>query len=810
MVRFDKKKKKVHFLDPFFQKLDLLKLPSLSKGILLFVTCLLIAKLISPRMPTAIPDYQVGDISDQDIKSTQDFLVEDTASTSKKRLENEGKSPSVYDFDADAPEEVKNRLNAAFSQLREIHEDKAAKLSFTERKQKFQDALGVSVSDKHFKTLAKYRFKDSIASDIHALVTPFLSKEVIADKTVLESEKAKGIIIRNVQTQKESFVKDFSAIFTLHVVKKEMVEKSKKELENTPWSLRLASLDIIQKLLKPTLTFNKNETEAKKLKVREETKPVYFQLKKGEMIIREGDRITEEILIKLQGLSQLKKESSPLIAIIGIFSLILLIASLFYAFFPGSIRRFNLRGKDYLLISLVLIGMVMIINFSVFLSGAISKAFPFLPPNVCLYATPFALGAILIAVVLNVELAAMFSVILSIITGILLENQLEFFIYPFIAGIVAAQQVVLCKERKTLIRAGLITGVVNVLMILCFALIKKSLFNFDFDTLFYLGFGFFGGILTGIIATGVVPIIEISFNYTTNIKLLELADLNQPLLKELSIKAPGTYQHSIMVGNLVESAAEVIGANSLLARVSAYYHDIGKVKKATYFVENQLKGENRHEKLSPSMSSLILIAHVKDGAELARENRLGNTIRDIIKQHHGTSLISFFYQKAKSQQNPSAQPLGDKDFRYPGPKPQTKEAALVMLADAVEAASKTLTEATPARIQGMVQKIINGIFTDGQLDECELTLKNLHVIANSFNRIMASGVFHQRIEYPSNGLEESGGTKKINGKDKKPAEADKDKPKKDKGGSERDLKRLGISKVGNKYPSGGRSPNQKT
>ncbi|MCK5009924.1 MAG: HDIG domain-containing protein, partial [Deltaproteobacteria bacterium] len=473
----------------------------------------------------------------------------------------------------------------------------------------------------------------------------------------------------------------------------------------------------------------------------------------------------------------------------------------------GSIRRFNLRNKDYFLLSLILIVMVVIINSSIFLSGALAKAFPFLPYNACLYAAPFTLGAILIAVVLNVELAAMFSVVLSIITGILLENQLEFFIYPFIASIVASQQVVMCKERKTLIRAGLITGVVNVLLIFCFALIKKSLFNFD--ALIYLSFGFFGGILTGIFAAGIVPIIEIAFDYTTNIKLLEMADLNQPLLKELSIKAPGTYQHSIMVGNLVDSAAETIGANALLARVSAYFHDVGKTKKAAYFIENQIKGVNKHEKLSPSMSSLILLAHVKDGVELARGNKLGSRIRDIIKQHHGTSLISFFYQKAKSQQNPTSQPIGEKDFRYPGPKPQTKEAALVMLADAVEASSKTLTEPTPARIQGMVQKIINSIFTDGQLDECELTLKNLHSIANSFNRVLTGGVFHQRIEYPSPELEENGGKKRINGKDKKPAEEDKDKPKTDKGGSERDLKRLGISKVGSKYPPGGRSPNQK-
>ncbi len=807
MSPLNKKKKKIPFLDSLFQRFDFLSQPSFYKGILLFVTCLIIARLISPTLPTTIPDFQAGDIALQDIRSTQAFLVEDTDSTSKKRLETEEKSPAVYDFDANAPDEIKNRLFAAFNQLREIQKDPATKLSFADKKERFHETLGVSISDKYFKTFAENRFKENIANDIHALVGIFLTEKVVADKAVLKGEKAKGIIIRNVQTQVETFVNDFASILSLKEVKKKLTEISKKELANTPWSLRIASLNIAEKLLRPTLTFNRNETEAKRLKTREETKPVYLQLKKGEMIIREGDRITKEALIKLKGLSKIKKESTPIISTIGIFLLILLIASLFYSFFPGTIRRFNLKGKDYLLISLVLIGMVLMINFSIFLSGAITKAFPFISYNACLYATPFALGAIVIAIVLNVELAAIFSVVLSIIIGILLENQLKFFIYPLIASIVAAQQVVMCKERKTLIRAGAITGVVNVLLIFCFALIQRNLFKFD--ALIDLSFGFLAGILTGIIATGIVPIIEIAFGYTTNIKLLELTDLKQPILKELSIKAPGTYQHSIMVGNLVESAAEAIGGNSLLARVSAYYHDIGKIKKAAYFVENQSKGENKHEKLSPSMSSLILTAHVKDGVELAKENRLGSSIRDIIKQHHGNSLISFFYQKAKSQQNPSAQSTGEKDYRYPGPRPQTKEAALVMLADAVEAASKTLTDPTPSRIQGMVQRIINGIFTDGQLDECELSLKNLHSIANSFNRILASGVFHQRIEYPSKESEENGGMKKINGKDKKSAEADKDKPKADKGGSERDLKRLGISKVGSKYPSGGRSPNQK-
>jgi putative nucleotidyltransferase with HDIG domain len=211
------------------------------------------------------------------------------------------------------------------------------------------------------------------------------------------------------------------------------------------------------------------------------------------------------------------------------------------------------------------------------------------------------------------------------------------------------------------------------------------------------------------------------------------------------IQAPGTYHHSIMVGLLVENAAESIGANPLLARVAAYYHDIGKIRKPLYFAENLKNQGNKHDKLAPSMSALILISHVKDGVELARENKLGSVLIDIIRQHHGTSLIKFFYDKAQQQSKGEA--VNEQDYRYPGPKPQSREAALIMLADAVEAAGRTLSNPTSARIQGMVQKIINKIFIDGQLNECDLTLKDLHKIAKSFNRILV-GIFHQRVEYP--------------------------------------------------------------
>jgi hypothetical protein len=210
------------------------------------------------------------------------------------------------------------------------------------------------------------------------------------------------------------------------------------------------------------------------------------------------------------------------------------------------------------------------------------------------------------------------------------------------------------------------------------------------------------------------------------------------------IEAPGTYHHSVIVGSLVEAAASEISANPLLAKVCGYYHDIGKIKKPLYFIENQEGGINKHDKLAPSMSSLILISHIKDGVEIARENKLGKIIIDIIRQHHGTSIIKYFYEKARQQKGEDS--VNIDDFRYAGPKPQTREAGLVMLADVVEAASRTLDNPTPSRIQGLVKNLFNDILSDGQLDECELTLKDIHKIARSFDKIL-NGIHHHRIEY---------------------------------------------------------------
>jgi len=468
-----------------------------------------------------------------------------------------------------------------------------------------------------------------------------------------------------------------------------------------------------------------------------------IDIKKGEIVIRAGDRITEDAVKKLKVVADISHGREFLISAIGLFLFSLILFYAAYVFSAKNIRKFASSPKDILLMGVVLTAILLIVRLSLFVAKSVATAFPVIPSYVYLYILPVAAGPMLVRLFLNSETAMVFAAVISLISGVFLEGNLGLAAYFFIGGIVAAKEVRHATQRATITRAGLMLGGINVITIISLITLNGN-WSLKEDA-FAILLGFTGGQITAVMVTGVAPIFEILFGYTTNIRHLELARMDHPLLKELAMHAPGTYHHSVIIGSMVELASEAINANPLLAKVSAYYHDIGKAKNPLYFIEN-MRGENRHDSLAPDISAQILISHVGEGVELARKYRLGDEITEIIQQHHGTSLISYFYQRAKETET-YAHKIDEKDFRYPGPKPKNKEAGLVMLADAVEAASKTIPEPTPAKIHTLVRKIINRIFTDGQLDECDLTLKDLHAIAESFNRALI-GIFHQRIEYP--------------------------------------------------------------
>jgi putative nucleotidyltransferase with HDIG domain len=347
------------------------------------------------------------------------------------------------------------------------------------------------------------------------------------------------------------------------------------------------------------------------------------------------------------------------------------------------------------------------------------------------------LGLVFVGAVLFMQLAKVW--VSPLIIGVLNDFSLEYFfvhLSGIVAGVAALDGV---RRRSDITRLGLKIAAVNMLAVIIihfFRLWPVKTFGMN------LLWAAVSGVSSALLVLGVLPFLESFFSKTTSIKLLELADFNQPLLKKLMMESPGTYHHSLIMASLAEQAAEAIGANSLMARVGAYYHDVGKLSNPEYFIENQQPDANPHDPLKPAMSSLVVISHVKEGVALARQYGIDKVIVDSIEQHHGTSLIHYFYHRALEQDKE----ITTESFRYPGPKPQTKENAILMIADAVEAASRSVEEHTPGRLKDIVEKVINNKFTDGQFSECPITLHDLGSIAESMAATLG-GIYHARIEY---------------------------------------------------------------
>lgn len=360
---------------------------------------------------------------------------------------------------------------------------------------------------------------------------------------------------------------------------------------------------------------------------------------------------------------------------------------------------------------------------------------------------PYTSSILILAILVNVlyadlELSFVYLFFVVILNSIVFGYDFKMFLVYLVAGSTAIFLSINVRKRFDIIKAGFVAGFMQFFMII-------GLMAFDsFPSFFnYLKLSLVNGLISAIAVLGFLPLFEYLLGVVTNISLLELSDFNHPLLRRMILEAPGTYQHSLVVANLAEAAAEEIGANSLLARVGAYYHDIGKISKSEYFSENQMltRYKDKHKNLSPAMSKLIIMNHVKEGVELARRYRLNKQIIDFISQHHGTTLVYYFFRRAQEMKTEKQNP--EDTYRYPGPKPRSKEVALVHLADTVEARSRTLEEPTPSRITEIVKEAILNKFLDGQLDDTDLTLKDLEIVANVFVRIL-NAMFHTRIDYP--------------------------------------------------------------
>mgnify|MGYP001028448897 CR=1 FL=1 len=739
----------------------------------------------SGGMPT---DYYPGDIATQDLKAPRDLLIPDLRLTEKKRLEAERAVLPLYDFDPRGGQNIGLRLQAA---LALVSSEEGASLNDDQLLSRVSDALGVLLTENELADLQRSLPREFNADSILPFMQGQLKPKIVGNLHLFRSEAGQGIVVRNLISHEETVVLERPEVIDLDEALQRL-KKGLKDRDDVPPDLAAALAPLLSKLLTPNLTFNKNETEARKRQEREDVKPVLYQIKRGEMLVREGERISQEQIEKIAAFQSVTSDYSMFYISVGLFLCIYVLFRVCHLYGLRNVRKYAPKNKDLLFLIAIFGCLFPLTKLAIFISSALESAFPHIDSIGYYYLFPFAAGAILVRVVLNSEIALVFSLICSLLFGALFGNSLFITFYALVGSLTGAHYVRQCEQRSYLYLAGLRLSLVNVVMVLGLYLMTNK--DFTLQLPYQIGFAAAGGILCAVIVTGTIPLVETLFGYSTNIKLLELANMNNPLLRELMVQAPGTYHHSVIVGNLAEAAAEAIHANPLIARVGAYYHDIGKIRKPLYFIENSSCQENRHDKLSPSMSALILMSHLKDGVEMARAARLGEPIEEIIRQHHGTSLIKYFYDKAKKKEEDGESLIDERDYRYPGPRPQSREAALIMLADAVEAASRTLTDPTPARIRGMVQKLINNIFIDGQLDNCELTLKDLHLIARSFNLIL-TGMFHQRIDYPEPVFKEKEGGKGKNGDNpnREPAKKAKDKPAEDEKDSHQDIKRLGMS-----------------
>jgi len=688
-----------------------------------------------------------GQICSKDILSPGDFEFVDLEETQNLKEKAAKSIKEVYDLNLANIENVENQIDTLFLKIEEYKKriDESSKdpnNNLTEDDSRSTDNELNKMANEINDNLGLY-ISEQVMVNLLQLDNLSLEKLRIDIKNSMRKIMEQGIKIDDLENAKKQLIREISEISLDH-------------------HDALIASDIATSLLLPSLFLNKEDTEKRRQEATASVDDVIRTIQKGQIIIRNGDVATSEdiAILNALGLKNPKVYFSNIVGIIMITGICLLVVFLYLIYFyPDIYKNIN----KLILLSIISIFVVLLAKIAIQASG---------------YLMPIASASMLIAISLNSNIAILITVILSLLTGFIPGGGLNYILVSVISGIVAIYSIRKATQRSSLTRAGLIIAVANIFNISALSLINNEGYYLILQNNLW---GVLNGFLAVILTIGILPFLESYFDITTSFKLMELSNPNQPLLKKMILEAPGTYHHSIVVGNLSETAAEEIEGNGLFARVGAIYHDIGKIKRPYFFTENQEAYKNIHDKMEPSLSALVIASHVKEGLELAKKNKLPKDIIDIIAQHHGTGLITYFFHRALKENGSDVDAVAEENYRYSGPKPQTKEAGIILLADSLEAATRSLTNPTATRIKTLVKEIIQKNLENGQLDECDLTLKDLDKIGDSFSRIL-TGMFHSRVEYPDEDLiKKIKEEKKNNGNsNKKSAENNKAKSKKDK------------------------------
>jgi hypothetical protein len=743
-------------LKPWFaETLNRLRSQLTWKDLLIGVgSAVLIATMVRGFQLQTLPEYKVGDIANADMRASQDLLYEDKQATASLREAARERTPALYVLDVELIANQEMRIAQAFATARQIlsgqHVPPQGKLARNMQARillLLRKEIENVIPPEYLPPLLEQRFDPALEAKIQKILDNALRSGIVADGEAFRQDLKRGILVREKTSSFEKPLGDSSRVRNLDAAKG-YLRQHHLEFAELPAPARAKLLEWLDSFLRPTLMYDAQENENRQQVAAARVRPSEIAVKKGKVLVRAGEEVTARAVEDIAALRKLQKPRPIAGQLLG---LTIFVAGLLYAvwryfvYYQKHYRRIRTYGM------LVIAVLIFVVTATRLLTGLVDivkegMAGHFLQNSSDLYAVlPFACAALLATLLIDLNVGLIISMAVGVLVG-LLYGDVYFAIYAFLGGLAACYSVKQYRERAVIFRSGLAVGSVN-----AFALIGMHLARqepiLDAESLILLALAIFGGILASALSATVLPFLESSFKITTDIRLLELSNLNSPALRRLSVEAPGTYHHSLMVGNLAQAAAQAIGANPLLAQVGAYYHDLGKMLNPEYFTENRRSSDNKHDDLTPAMSCRILAGHIKDGLELAKAAGIPEAVRDMIPQHHGTRIMTYFYEKAKEQKNSENREIQEAEFRYPGPKPQSREAAILMMADSVEAASRTLSDPSPTEIQGLIDRLVGDVVADNQLDECDITIREIHTVKESFFKVIR-GVYHHRIDYP--------------------------------------------------------------
>ncbi|OGI00934.1 MAG: hypothetical protein A2Y25_02890, partial [Candidatus Melainabacteria bacterium GWF2_37_15] len=639
-------------------------------------------------------------ISKINVIASERIEIEDTEKTdAKKRYESLKVKPILRPIEGNINETMMGKLGELLHSIQLVKESNDTPL---EKRTKIKNIFNVKEDNYFTNAAVDYVYNSSDAA---------FSRFVDETRSTLDKILLEGVTENDLLENKDRIIEININKFS-------------------PKTQKLAITLLIKKILEPNMEEDKNATELAIQKVISNVRPVITTYSKGDIVISRGEKVKK---VQKDALKKLGYNINQLdfIGIVGIFSLVglCIFTTIYYLVnFENKYIKPNYTG----LIAL--------------LTGVITTFAIILPEKTSPYVIPIPAVAMLLTIFTSSRLALLVTMLIIVMLGVSLQYPIEY-IFVFMLGAIIAiftSNTINYYRRMDMVRAGFDVGLIQMFVVLVMFLLQNNAENLDMGLMvmkMLMGFG--NGLLSGMITLGIIPVIESTFKIITPYGLAELSDHNQVLLRRLQFEAPGTYHHSLMVSNLCEAAAEAIGANPILARVAAFYHDIGKLKRPLFFIENQsyFGIENPHESLNPKLSKMVITAHPKDGVELAKEYGLPPIIHQFIIQHHGDGLAAYFYQQALEAEG--ADNISEEQFRYNNPKPASKEAAILMLADAVESAVRSLKNPEPEKVDEMVDKLIQERLIDGQLSDSPLTQKDVKTVAGVFKRALR-GMQHHR------------------------------------------------------------------